>query len=74
MKELINILFGEDIKKFKAYTRTQKAVCIYAIVSLLLLLLMSCGDSITVSLLALANLAYATFLCYKYIPDFNNEE
>lgn len=74
MKELINVLYGEEIKDFKAYTRKQKAVHIYVVVSLCLVFLFACSNSIVAVLFAVANLANATRLGYKHIPNFGKEE
>ena len=74
MKELVNILYGEEIKEFKSYTRKQKAVHIYVIVSLLFVFLFACSNSIVAVLFAVANLANATRLGYKHIPNFVKEE
>ena len=74
MKELINVLYGEEIKDFKSYTRKQKAVHIYVIVSLLFVFLFACSNSIVAVLFAVANLANATRLGYKHIPNFVKEE
>ena len=74
MKELINVLYGEEIKEFKSYTRKQKAVNIYVIVSLLFVFLFACSNSIVAVLFAVANLANATRLGYKHIPNFGKEE
>ena len=74
MKELINVLYGEEIKEFKSYTRKQKAVHIYVIVSLLFVFLFACSNSIVAFLIATANLANAIRLGYKHIPNFGKEE
>ena len=74
MKELINVLYGEEIKEFKSYTRKQKAVHIYVIVSLLFVFLFACSNSIVAVLFAVANLANATRLGYKHIPNFGKVE
>ena len=74
MKELINVLYGEEIKEFKSYTRKQKEVHIYVIVSLLFVFLFACSNSIVAVLFAVANLANATRLGYKHIPNFGKEE
>lgn len=74
MKELINVLYGEEIKDFKAYTRKQKAVHIYVVVSLCLVFLFACSNSIVAVLFAVANLANGTRLGYKHIPNFGKEE
>lgn len=74
MKELINVLYGEEIKEFKSYTRKQKAVNIYVIVSLLFVFLFACSNSIVAVLFAVANLANATRLGYKHIPNFGKDE
>lgn len=70
MKELINVLYGEEIKEFKSYTRKQKAVYIYVLLALVLAFLFACSNSIVAVLFALANLANATRLGYKHIPNF----
>ena len=70
MKELINVLYGEEIKEFKSYTRKQKAVHIYVLLALVLVFLFACSNSIVAVLFALANLANATRLGYKHIPNF----
>jgi len=74
MKELVNILYGEEIKEFKAYTRKQKAVHIYVVVSLFLVFLFACSNSLLAVFLATANLANAVRLGYKHIPNFGQEE
>lgn len=74
MKELINILFGEEIKEFKAYTRKQKTVHIYVAVSLFLVFLFACSNSLIAALLSVANLGNAVRLGYKHIPNFGQEE
>ena len=74
MKELVNILYGEEIKEFKAYTRKQKAVHIYVVVSLFLVFLFACSNSLLAVFLAAANLANAVRLGYKHIPNFGKEE
>lgn len=70
MKEFINVLYGEEIKEFKSYTRKQKAVYIYVLLGLVLVFLFACSNSIVAVLFALANLANATRLGYKHIPNF----
>lgn len=74
MKDLVNNLYGEEIKEFKTYTRQQKAVHIYFAVSLVLFFLFACSNSIVAVLCAVANLANAVRLGYKHIPDFDKEE
>lgn len=74
MKELVNILYGEEIKEFKAYTRKQKSVHIYVVVSLCLVFLFACSNSLLSVFLAAANLANAVRLGYKNIPNFGQEE
>ena len=74
MKELINVLYGEEIKEFKSYTRKQKEAHIYVIVSLLFVFLFACSNSIVAVLFAVANLANATRLGYKHIPNFGKDE
>ena len=70
MKEFINVLYGEEIKEFKSYTRKQKAVYIYVLLALVLVFLFACSNSIVAVLFALANLANATRLGYKHIHNF----
>lgn len=74
MKELVNVLYGEEIKEFKSYTRKQKAVYIYVMLSLVLVFLFACSDSILSVLVSAANLANAVRLGHKHIPDFGKEE
>ena len=74
MKELINGLYGEEIKEFKSYTRKQKAVHIYVVVSLCLVFLFACSNSLIAALLSVANLGNAVRLGYKHIPNFGKEE
>ena len=74
MKELVNILYGEEIKEFKVYTRKQKAVHIYVVVSLFLVFLFACSNSLIAALLSVANLGNAVRLGYKHIPNFGQEE
>ncbi len=74
MKELVNVLYGEEIKEFKSYTRKQKAVYIYVMLSLVLVFLFACSDSILAVLVSAANLANAVRLGHKHIPDFGKEE
>ena len=74
MKELFNILYGEEIKEFKSYTRKQKAVHIYVVLSLVLAFLFACRNSIVAVLIAAANLANALRLGFRHIPNFGKEE
>ena len=74
MKESIHVLYGEEIKEFKSYTRKQKAVNIYVVVSLCLVFLFACSNSLLAVLLAAANLANAVRLGYKHIPNFGQDE
>lgn len=74
MKDLVNNLYGEEIKELKTYTRKQKAVHIYVIVSLLFVFLFACSHSIVAVMFAVANLANATRLGYNHIPNFGKEE
>lgn len=70
MKEFINVLYGEEIKEFKSYTRKQKAVHIYFLLALVLVFLFACSNSLLAVFLAAANLANAVRLGYKHIPYF----
>ena len=74
MKEFINVLYGEEIKEFKSYTRKQQAVNIYVVLSLCLVFLFACSNSIIAALLSVANLGNAVRLGYKHIPNFGKEE
>ena len=74
MKEFIKLLYGEEIKEFKSYTRKQKAVHIYVVVSLCLVFLFACSNSLLAVFLASVNLANAVRLGYKHIPNFGHEE
>lgn len=67
MKELISVLYGEEIKEFKAYNRKQKAVHIYVVLSLLLVILFACSDSLLAVFISAINMFNALRLCYKHI-------
>lgn len=67
MKELISVLYGEEIKEFKAYNRKQKAVHIYVVLSLLLVILFACSDSLLAVFISALNMFNALRLGYKHI-------
>lgn len=45
MKELITILYGQEIEEFKSFTWKQKLAYIYFVVSFALFLLFACCNS-----------------------------
>ena len=67
MKELISVLYGEEIKEFKAYNLKQKAVHIYVVLSLLLVILFACSDSLLAVFISALNMFNALRLGYKHI-------
>lgn len=67
MKELISVLYGEEIKEFKDYNRKQKAVHIYVVLSLLLVILFACSDSLLAVFISAINMFNALRLGYKHI-------
>lgn len=74
MKELITILYGQEIEEFKGFTLKQKLAYIYFVVSFALFLLSACCNSIVVILVALVNMLIALALAFEHIPNFNKEE
>lgn len=74
MKELITILYGQEIEEFKGFTLKQKLAYIYFVVSFALFLLFACCNSITVILVALVNMLIALAVAFEHIPNFNKEE
>ena len=61
MKELITILYGQEIEEFKGFTWKQKLAYIYFVVSFALFLLFACCNSIVAIIVALVNML-CTFL------------
>lgn len=74
MKELITILYGQEIEEFKGFTLKQKLAYIYFVVSFALFLLSACCNSIVVILVALVNMLIAFAVAFEHIPNFNKEE
>ena len=74
MKELITILYGQEIEEFKGFTLKQKLAYIYFVVSFALLLLSACCNSIFVIIVALVNMLIALAVAFEHIPNFNKEE
>lgn len=74
MKELITILYVQEIEEFKGFTLKQKLAYIYFVVSFTLFLLCACCNSIVVILVALVNMLIALAVAFKHIPNFNKEE
>lgn len=74
MKELITILYGQEIEEFKGLTWKQKQAYIYFVVSFALLLLSACCNSIFVIIVALVNMLIALAVAFEHIPNFNKEE
>ena len=74
MKELITILYGQDIEEFKGFTLKQKLAYIYFVVSFTLFLLCACCNSIVAILVALVNMLIAFAVAFEHIPNFNKEE
>ena len=74
MKELITILYGQDIEEFKGFTLKQKLAYIYVVVSFALFLLCACCNSIVAILVALVNMLMALAVAFEHIPNFNKEE
>ena len=74
MKELITILYGQDIEEFKGFTLKQKLAYIYFVVSFSLFLLFACCHSIVAILVALVNMLIALAVAFEHIPNFNKEE
>ena len=74
MKELITILYGQEIEEFKSFTWKQKLAYIYFVVSFALFLLCACCNSITLILVALVNMLIALAVAFEHIPNFNKEE
>lgn len=74
MKELITILYGQEIEEFKSFTCKQKLAYIYFVVSFALFLLCACCNSIVAILVALVNMLIALAVAFEHIPNFNKEE
>ena len=74
MKELITILYGQEIEEFKGFTLKQKLAYIYFVVSFTLFLLCACCNSIVVILVALVNMLIALAVAFEHRPNFNKEE
>ena len=74
MKELITILYGQEIEEFKGFTWKQKLAYIYFVVSFALFLLCACCNSIAVIIVALVNMLIALFVAFEHIPNFNKED
>ena len=74
MKELITILYGQEIEEFKGFTLKQKLAYIYFVVSFALFLLSACCNSIFVIIVALVNMLIALAVAFEHIPNFNKEE
>lgn len=74
MKELITILYGQEIEEFKGFTWKQKLAYIYFVVSFALFLLFACCNSIVAIIVALVNMLIALFVAFEHIPNFNKED
>ena len=74
MKELITILYGQEIEVFKGLTCKQKLAYIYFVASFSLFLLCACCNSIVAILVALVNMLIALAVAFEHIPNFNKEE
>ena len=74
MKELITILYGQEIEEFNGFTLKQKLAYIYFVVSFALFLLSACCNSIVVIIVALVNMLIALAVAFEHIPNFNKEE
>ena len=74
MKELITILYGQEIEEFKGFTLKQKLAYIYFVVSFALFLLSSCCNGVVVIIVALVNMLLALAVAFEHIPNFNKEE
>ena len=74
MKELITILYGQEIEEFKSLTFKQKLAYIYFVVSFALFLLCACCNIIVAILVALVNMLIAFAVAFEHIPNFNKEE
>lgn len=74
MKKLLSSLYGSELKKLSRYTSKQRAAYIYFLVSLALMFLIVCCNSITLLFFAIANLVVANYLADKYVPNFKEEE
>ena len=74
MKELITILYAQEIEEFKCFAWKQKLAYIYFVVSFALFLLSACCNSIVVIIVALVNMLIALAVAFEHIPNFNKEE
>lgn len=74
MKELITVLYGQEIEEFKGFTWKQKLAYIYFVVSSALFLLCACCNSIVVIIVALMNMLIALAVAFEHIPNFNKED
>lgn len=74
MKKLLTSLYGSELKKLSRYTSKQRAAYIYFLVSLALMFLIACCNSVTLLFFAIANLVVANYLAGKYVPNFKEEE
>lgn len=72
MKHLLNILFEDEITRFKGYTKQGKRAYIYFGVSFVAFCLGVCMGAIP-ALLTGVNLFAATLTALHYIPDFEEE-
>lgn len=74
MKELITILYRQEIEEFKGFTCKQKLAYFYFVVSFVLFLLFACCNSIVAIIVALVNMVIALFVAFEHIPNFNKED
>lgn len=73
MKKFINILFKDEIKRFKGYTKHGKRAYVYFITSFSLFCISVCSNSIALIILLGINLLASTLTALHYIPDFEED-
>lgn len=70
MKHLIQIIFSEEISRWRTYNKAAKLSSVYLVVSLLALILCAMTGYTLLIFIAIVNMAVATNIASINIPNF----
>lgn len=63
--------FDREIEQFESFTKKQKAIVIYFLLSFTVLAILACCSSRPLALIAVANLSVSAYLMKKHVPTYD---
>lgn len=74
MKDLLKTIFASELSAWKSYNRKARAAYLYFAASFIFFAVCIMTGSLSLIVVAIANLLVSLNVGYKYIPDFTEDK